>query len=58
MLVVDIYTLLSVYSLNLAQQVLIYSLYAEDSHYIMRIKRSLCNLPAGFDLITNLNVKS
>ena len=57
MLIVDVNTLLFVYSLNFLEQILVYTLYSVESQYVVRIERSACYLASGVYIIALLDVE-
>ena len=58
MLVVDVYTLVLIYTLNFLQQVLVYTFNTVKSQDVMRIQRTTCDVSAGIDVVVFLDCKS
>ena len=58
MLVVDVYTLLFVYSLYLLEKILIYTFDAVKSQYVVRVERTSRYLPTGEYLISLFDIES
>ena len=57
-LVVDVYALVLVYSLNLLEQVLVYAFNALQSQDVLRIQRTCRDVAAGFNIVAFGNCQS